>query len=235
MIGMKKSLLIVFSSISLILGTQQIAAFGDGQNSNTGSSAVSTLTQAQQALAEAKYQFCMAESSLTSTASQVTGVPAPTQSSNCGVDPAITSATPSPSASPSSATTSSPSIAPTIDATLSPSLSASSDPALATSRNSEKTVVTNLQAEILKAVKSFGSNKKLSSLSAQLSNLPIDTNPLDAEGALLVIHNQIVSTLVHLYPANKYVLCVNNKNHAGILLDFIYPKKTSCPSGWMIG
>jgi hypothetical protein len=133
------------------------------------------------------------------------------------------------------APTSSPSIAPTIDPAPSPSLSASSDPALATVRNSEKIVVINLQAEIFKALKSFGSNKKLSSLSAQLSNLPIDTNPLDAEGALLTIHNQIVSTLVHLYPANKYVLCVNNKNHAGILLDFIYPKKTLCPSGWMVG
>ncbi len=87
---MKKFILITFSSIFLIVGSPQLIAFADAQGSVAGNPGTSAIAQAQQTLAEAKYQYCIAQSSLGTTAAQISGSPAQTQNSNCGTDPEST-------------------------------------------------------------------------------------------------------------------------------------------------
>ena len=98
-----------------------------------------------------------------------------------------------------------------------------------------KTLIANLQREISKALKLFGPDNSLSLESAQLSQSLGNADPLTLLPNLNQLHNQIASSLVHRYPPKKYLLCVSNSQHAGILLDFIYPKATKCPVGWIRG
>jgi serine protease len=98
-----------------------------------------------------------------------------------------------------------------------------------------KKLIANLQGEIVKATKLFGPNSNLSEKSAQLLKLLDNPDPIAIQLDLTALHNQIASALVKLYPAKRYLLCVNNKDHGGILLDFLYPKPSKCPAGWIRG
>ena len=101
--------------------------------------------------------------------------------------------------------------------------------------NLNKVAVDNLLFELNKAIKLFGSNSNLTELKNQLSTILNNTDPVEANLGLMALHNRIVSALVKLYHSKKYLLCVNNKQQAGILLDFIYPKVSKCPAGWLKG
>ena len=72
---MKKIIFITLSALSLIFVTSNLPAFGDGQSSNSRSTGTSAMEQAQQTLAEAKYQYCLAQASLGVSSAQVAGGP----------------------------------------------------------------------------------------------------------------------------------------------------------------